>query len=169
MEAKDFYFELSNCRTSSDIEDQWIFAITPKVYYDREGCLSDEEGIASEVLPQDFEEVAESQYEYSGDPQYGRQILIDLGMKEISFGFGPGEQSAEASDDHDYDDGEEGPDKDELDELLKEGGCDPNPFDYKNVSTDKLLRHLTMMLSTDSFEEAVKIRDELTSRGVTNF
>ena len=172
MEAKDFYFELSNCRTTSDIEDQWVFAITPKAYYDAEGCLSDEEGVAEGILPDGFEEVAESQYEYHGDPQQGRQLLLSLGMKEISFGLAPGEKSSEANDEEyaeDEDMEEEGTDEDELDEMLKEHNCEPNPFDYKNVSTDKLLRHMSIMLSTDAFEEAAKIRDELIGRGITEF
>jgi hypothetical protein len=169
MEAKDFYFELSKQVSG------YFFLITPKAYYDREGCLSDESGIADAVLPKGFYELTESTYEYEGTSEAGREILLSIGMKEISFGFQPGEPSAEVDDEDDDEDDEFHPrdeegeqEEDELDMLLKEDTSnEPHPFDYKNVSTDKLLRHLKMMLETDSFEEAAKIRDELTSRNVT--
>jgi hypothetical protein len=158
MEAKDFYFEL--CRQVSG----YFFLITPKAYYDREGVLSDEPGVADTVLPKGFYELTKSTYEYEGTSEVGRQILLDLGMKEISFGLQPGEPSNKGSDEEYLE-----PDQDEIDILLEEMDNEPHPFDYKNVSTDKLLRHLKMMVDTDSFEEAAKIRDELQSRKTTNF
>ena len=160
MEPKDFYFELSRKVSGS------FFLITPRLYYDTEGCLSDESGIADEVVPEGFYELQESTYEYQGTPEKGRELLIDIGMKEINFGLQPGEPSAESSDDDQ--EFEEDDLKDEIDILLKNED-EPHPFDYKNVSTDKLIRHLNVMLSTDAFEEAAKIRDELTSRNVTDF
>jgi hypothetical protein len=167
MEAKDFYFELS--RQASG----YFFLITPKAYYDAEGCLSDQSGIADAVLPKGFYELTESTYEYEGTSEVGRQILLDLGMKEISFGFQPGEPSAKGGDEMEegYEEDEffdERREHNELDTLLKEDTSnEPHPFDYKNVSTDKLLRHMKMMVETDAFEEAAKIRDELNTRGVT--
>ncbi len=168
MEPKDFYFELSKN------EDQVFFLITPKKYYDTEGCLSDESGIADDVVPQGFCELAESTYEYDGNPETGRQLLISLGMKEIDFGFKPGDPSQEQTDnEEEYDDenaGEDEPeDENDLDSLLKSDNAAIDQFDYKNISTDKLMRHIKMMLSTDAFEEAAKIRDELNSRGVHEF
>lgn len=151
MEAKDFYFELRRQVSG------YFFLITPKAFYDKEGVLSDESGVADAVLPKGFYELTKSTYEYEGTSETGRQILLNLGMKEISFGLESGEPSTKVSD------------EDELDNLLKEVDNEPHPFDYKNVSTDKLIRHLKMMVETDSFEEAVKIRDELKSREVTNF
>ena len=156
MEAKDFYFELSR-KVSGN-----IFLITPKTYYDKEGCLSDESGIADAVVPKGFYELTESIYEYEGTPEQGRELLISLGMKEINFGLEPGEPSAESSDDMEF------VEEDELDILLNNGN-EPQPFDYKNISTDKLIRHLNVMVSTDAYEEAAKIRDELKSRNVTDF
>ena len=161
MEPKDFYFEL--CRQVSG----YFFLITPKSYYDAEGVLSDQSGVADAVLPKGFYELTESTYEYEGTSESGREILLSLGMKEISFGLQPGEPSAQGGDEEYNEAHEEFHPRDELDELLEEDDEAPNPFDYKNISTDKLLRHMRMMVETDAFEEAAKIRDELNSRGVT--
>ncbi len=153
MKPKDFYFEV--CRDVSNT----FYLITPKSYYDREGCLSGESGIADSVLPQGFYELAESTYDFEGTPEEGRQILLNLGMKEISFGLQKGEVSVNEE--------EFKEEYDELDSLLKEDEKnEPHPFDYKNVSTDKLIRHRKMMIETEAYEEAAKIRDELISRGV---
>lgn len=155
MTPQDFYFEL--CREVSGT----FYLITPKAYYDREGCLSDESGLADAILPSGFCELAESTYEYNGTPENGRQLLIDLGMKEISFGFQKGEPSNKEDT---LEDGEYQAEYDELDELLKEDDIEYKAFDYKNLSTDKLLRHMRVMIDTEAFEEAAKIRDELNSR-----
>lgn len=164
MEAKDFYFQVSK---GPDGED--FFYITPKEYYDREGGLSDESGVADEVLPEGFGETMESIYEYEGNSQVGRQILLNLGMKEINFGLDEGEPSAPVNDDEDYYGQDEDMDdeEDELTSLLRDDG-EPHPFDYKNVSTDMLIRHKKMMVETEAYEEAAKIQEELNSRGVTN-
>lgn len=164
MEAKDFYFEL--CRPVSG----YYFLITPVSYYDTEGCLSDKANVADAVLPEGFYELSESTYEYEGTPEEGRKLLLALGMKEISFGLQLGEPSVQSNDEDDFYDGEDEYDnekEDELDMLLKDDvSTEPHPFDYKNVSTDKLIRHMKMMVETDSFEEAAKIRDELNSRNI---
>lgn len=168
MKASDFYFQLSKNG------DEHFFLITPKAFYDTEGCLSDESGIADEILPVGFGEACESTYEYDGDPDLGRQHLLNIGMKEIDFQFQAGEKS-EASNDSEHgeyeeqetEDDNEDPEDNEIDNLLyrtpKEREM-ANPFDYKNVSTDKLLRHLNVMISTEAFEEAAKIQAELNSR-----
>lgn len=59
---------------------------------------------------------------------------------------------------------------DDLDSLLSEAKSDPSKpkdkgMDYKNMATAALLRHLQVMLRTESYVEAGKIRDELDSRG----
>jgi hypothetical protein len=162
MEAKDFYFQVSK---GPDGED--FFYITPKEYYDREGGLSDESGVADEVLPEGFGETMESIYEYEGNSQVGRQILLSLGMKEINFGLDEGEPSVQRDDDEGYFyNGEriEEEEYDELKELLKDNSDEPHPFDYKNVSTDMLIRHKKMMVETEAYEEAAKIQEELNSR-----
>lgn len=169
MEAKDFYFELCKKET-----DSYYFLITPKSYYDKEGCLSDESGIADAVVPKGFFELQESMYEYDGMSEEGRHLLIGAGMKEISFGLGPGEPSSpemdeegeyddEEVDENEYNADDGGSEADDFDMLLRDDD-QPNDFDYKNISSDKLLRHLNIMISTDAFEEAAKIRDELKSR-----
>lgn len=158
MEPKDFYFELSHNASGT------FFLITPVAYYETEGCLSDKSGVADAVLPKGFYELMESTYEYDGNIEIGRQILLDLGFKEISFGLSPGEQSVNSATNPNL---ENEDDDNDLDILLNETPDEPYPFDYKNVATDKLLRHLKMMVSTDSFEEAAKIRDELNSRTAT--
>lgn len=168
MEARDFYFELVHKASGS------FFLVTTKKYYDAEGVLSDESGVADKVLSADFLEIKASTYEYAGNIEIGRQILLDLGMTEISFGLQQGEPSAKSNDD-DYEPGEEDFD-DDGDEIIRENDIDSllysvdkqDEFDYKNLSTDKLMRHLNVMVSTDAFEEAAKIRDEINSRNVIN-
>lgn len=170
MEGKEFYFQLvrEGCKKP-------FFLITPKKYYDTEGCLSDESGVASEALPEGFSELLESHYEFDGNPDAGRQYLLDAGFEEIDFGFNNRVEPVENGDEeyhdeeHEYDDEER--DEDDLDSLLNETDSNVSaptaPGDYSNVATDKLMRHLQMMLKCESFEEAAKIRDELNSRGVT--
>lgn len=149
MEAKDFYFELSQNA------EECVFLITPRHYYDIEGVLSDESNVAGDLLPEGFSELTESTYEFNGTPEVGRQLLIDIGMKEFNFGFQPGEPSSKS----------EEVEQDEVDNLLYRNQPEPDLFDYKNVSTDKLIRHMNMMASTEAFEEAAKIKKELDSRG----
>ena len=161
--ASDFYFQLSHNQ-----EEGHFFLITPVSFYDKEGCLSDESGVADEILPPEFNEIAESTYEFDGPPEFGRQLLLNFGMKEIDFQFGAGEKSQPPNDDYEIIEDEENQedDENEIENLLyrtpKEDEI--NPFDYKNVSTDKLLRHLNVMISTEAYEEAAKIQTELNSR-----
>lgn len=169
MEPKDFYFQLTHQASGS------FFSITPKAVYDLDGCLSDESGVADEVLPEGFYELSESTYEYDGPVETGRQLLIDIGMKEIDFGFNnlvvPMESDEEHEEFHPRDEEGEEDDEDDLDMLLAEGII-PNinkEIDYKNTATDKLLRHHKIMVMSESFEKAAEIRDELHSRGVTEF
>ncbi|HEY4755762.1 MAG TPA: hypothetical protein VIH28_06895 [Ignavibacteriaceae bacterium] len=159
MKASDFYFQLSNN------DGDYFFLITPRTYYDSQGCLSDESGIADGILPEGFSELAESTYEYNKEPQLGRQILIDIGMKEINFGLQPGEPSKDGSEEDEYYDDED-PEDNEIDNLLYRDTdqLQINAFDYKNISTDKLIRHMNIMVSTEAFEEAAKIKKELDSR-----
>lgn len=165
MEAKDFYFQLTHRELKN------FFLITPIEVYNKDGVLSEESGVADEVLPKGFIETQESVYEYEGEPQVGRQILLDLGMQEINFGLDEGEPSTNSNDDEGYFyNGEriEEEEYDELKELLKEDSNEPHPFDYKNVSTDMLIRHKKMMIETEAYEEAAKIQEELNSRNVTS-
>ena len=172
MKPEDFYFQLV---FQAESDPQYFFLVTPKAYYDSEGGLSDESGVADEVMPDGFGELMESHYEYNGNAQVGRQILLAQGFKEIDFGFNnPVEPIQGGDDEEDYHEEEADEDdisdkryEEDIDYLLKNG--ESKPFDYKNTSTDKLLRHLKIMLMSDSFEEAAKIRDELISRGVTEF
>lgn len=191
MEPKDFYFQLIRGAET-------YFLITPKKYYDTEGCLSDESGVADGVVPQGFSESTESTYEFVGNCDTGRELLLAAGMEEIDFGFHnrvePMETTDEEEDYHEEDDEEHDIEEDEdenevennnpppekfiakrvrldddLDALLNEkedAEAPATPGDYSNMSSDKLLRHLTMMLKCESFEEAAKIRDELNGRGV---
>lgn len=165
MEPKDFYFQLVEDAVE---EPSAVFLITPKKYYDKEGCISDESGVADEVLPEGFGELMESHYEFDGNPKIGRDILINIGMTEINFGLTPGEPSAEPDDEEGYDDEDDEDnteDLDDLDELLKDDNkIVPKSFDYANLSTDQLMRHKKMMISTEDYLEAAKIQNELNSR-----
>lgn len=161
MQAKDFYFQLVRQMSGN------FFLITPISLYDIDGILSDESGVADEVLPEGFYELTESTYEYQGTPETGRQLLIDIGMKEINFGFQPGEPSLQSDNEVLMEDDVE--DDNEIDNLLYYNTDEQHSFDYNNISTDKLIRHLNVMISTEAFEEAAKIKIELNSRGVTEF
>jgi hypothetical protein len=162
MEPKDFYFQLVNDRGDD------FFFITPKEYYDREGCLPDDSRMTDRVLPQGFEKTQESIYEFDGNPKLGRDILINLGMVEINFGLTPGEPVRD--EDEGYDEGqdyhkEEEEDENDLDELLKDDSkVKPKSFDYANLSTDQLLRHKKVMVDNEDYMEAAKIQKELDSR-----
>jgi hypothetical protein len=166
MEPKDLYFQLVEDVTA---DPPAYFIITPKKYYDAEGCLSDESGFTEGVLPENFYELAESMFEFDGTPQLGRDILINLGVTEINFGFNNPVEPVQGGDD-DYDEGqeyngeedEEG--EDELDKLLNNGASPVNNFDYKNLSTDQLLRHKKVMVDNEDYMEAAKIQKELDSR-----
>src|ERR1035437_2804712 len=169
MEPKDFYFQLV---LAPQENPPAAFLITLKKYYDAEGVLSDESSIADEIdeiLPEGFGELMESTYEFDGNPQTGREILLNLGMIEIDFGFGQGEipnehhdEGEEQNEENEEQDEENEEDLDYLlgkDELIKNSS-----FDYKNLSTDKLLRHKKVMVDNEDYMEAAKIQKELDSR-----
>jgi hypothetical protein len=83
MEGKDFYFQMM---TNDD--KTVVFLITPKKFYDTEGCLLDVEGAAGEILPRGFTEVQPSFFKYAGNtPEIGKEMLSTIGMIEINFGL----------------------------------------------------------------------------------
>ena len=83
MEGKEFYFQMM---TNDD--QSVVFLITPKKYYDTEGCLLDVMGAATEVLPNGFTEVQPSFFKYGGrTPDVGKEMLQTKGMTEINFGL----------------------------------------------------------------------------------
>jgi len=166
MEPKDLYFQLVEDVTA---DPPAYFIITPKKYYDAEGCLSDESGFTEGVLP-DFHELAESMFEFDGTPQLGRDILLNLGVTEINFGLNNSVEPIQVDEDEDYDEGqdyreEEEEDENDLDELLKDDNkVIPKSFDYANLSTDQLMRHKKVMVDNEDYMEAAKIQKELDSR-----
>lgn len=166
MEPKELYFQLVEDVTA---DPPAYFIITPKQYYDAEGCLSDESGFTEGVLPENFYELAESMFEFDGTPQLGRDILLNLGVTEINFGFNNPVEPVRGGDDEDYGDDDGGgevnnQDLDDLDNLLNNGASQVNNFDYANLSTDKLLRHKKVMVNNEDYLEAAKIQKELDSR-----
>jgi hypothetical protein len=83
MEGKEFYFQMM---TNDD--QSVVFLITPKKYYDTEGCLLDVMGAVTEVLPNGFTEVQPSFFKYGGrTPDVGKEMLKTIGMSEINFGL----------------------------------------------------------------------------------
>jgi len=165
MEPKDLYFQLVEDVTS---DPPSYFIITPKQYYDAEGCLSDESGFTEGVLPENFYELTESMFEFDGNPKLGRDILLNLGLAEINFGFNNPVESVKGGDDEaeDFEDDEENTeDLDDLDELLKnDNKTIPKSFDYANLPTNQLLRHKKVMVDNEDYMEAAKIQKELDSR-----
>ena len=164
MEPKELYFQLVEDVTA---DPPAYFIITPKQYYDAEGCLSDESGFTEGVLPENFYELAESMFEFDGNPQLGRDILLNLGVTEINFGFNNPVEPVQGGDD-DYDEGQDYHEEDEendLDELLKDDNkVIKKSFDYANLSTDQLMRHKKVMVDNEDYMEAAKIQKELDSR-----
>jgi len=79
LKPEDYYFQLDF--NSNGMVDHY-FNITPKGYFDLTGALSDLSGVADHVVPNDFYELMESHYEYDGDPQIGRQLLLNAGFIE---------------------------------------------------------------------------------------
>lgn len=118
MNGKDFYFQLIK-------EPKPYFLITPKIYYDREGCLSDESGIADGILPMNFSEETESTFSFLGNQDAGRELLLASGFIEIDFGFGAVEPTDDPEDEYDPDDNnddedeEETPEDDEVDNRAR--------------------------------------------------
>ena len=133
MKPSDFYFQLVHQASGS------FFLITPVLYYDTEGCLSDESGVADSVLPKGFYELTESTYEYEGTLETGRQLLIDIGTREIDFGFNNAVEPSESNEEDYYHEDEESDEEfqqhksdDELDSLLSE--TEPTKtFDLQNM------------------------------------
>ena len=168
MKASDFYFQLINDPSS---DPSCFFLITPRLYYDSEGCLSDESGLADEVLPNKFVELAESTFEYNGPTEHGRQTLIDAGFVEINFGLDSVKpvENLEGEDDYEETEEEEEEDENDIDYLLKQDDVkSSHNLDYSNLPSSQLERHLKAMIQTESFLEAAKIKKELDSRTELN-
>lgn len=180
MQGKDFYFQMQTN------QDGTFFLITPKRFYDSEGCLCDESGVADEAVPPGFTESSESTYEFDGAAPIGRQRLLEFGFVEIDFGFGQEEPREESDDDYHEDEEEDNgddrpsyyplpgqnpqrlPATDDLDHLLGQPEArEPakkHELDYSQMETSELLRHLNVMVRTESYREAAKIKTELDSR-----
>jgi len=78
LESYDFYFQLAD-ETAED--GGHYFMITPKAYFDTNGCLFDDH-FSMNIFPPSFESLCESIFRYDGDPQVGRQLLIKAGFIE---------------------------------------------------------------------------------------
>jgi hypothetical protein len=63
MEGKEFYYQVMN-----DSDGKAVFLITPKAFYDTEGCLFDSMGAVNEILPRGFQEYKPSYFSFPGDP-----------------------------------------------------------------------------------------------------
>jgi hypothetical protein len=83
MEGRDFYYQMM---TNDD--KSVVFLITPKKFYDTEGCLIDVAGAANEILPRGFTEMQPSFFRYNGNNvAIGKEMLQTIGMIEINFGL----------------------------------------------------------------------------------
>jgi len=78
MEGKDFYFKFFY---EADGEDEDFVVVTPKKLWDEEGKYCDQ-STADDYLPEEFDRLAESVYEFSVSPEKARQILLDNGFIE---------------------------------------------------------------------------------------
>jgi len=168
MKPDEFYFQLCY-NEPTEFSPDHFFTITPKAYFDAEGYLSDESGLADEALPIGFFEVMESTYEYEGDPLDGRNKLLEFGFTEINFNLGecepyPGTENAgiypkkpsgkkpsiknkaKAKPQLDWDD--------DMDDVSK----------YSTMSNAELTKILIDVVAKEDFESASEIRDELNSR-----
>lgn len=79
-DPKDYYFRFDPNVGGSDGP---YFSITPKEFFDFEGCLLDNElGIDNLLMSHNFMGLTDSMYEYKGDPVVGRNELLKLGLVE---------------------------------------------------------------------------------------
>jgi hypothetical protein len=79
MNAADYYFQQANDPT----QGLDYFAIVPKEWFDKMGCMwDDENSVPQALLPPGFEELTDSQYEYNGNPGRGRLTLLSNGFIE---------------------------------------------------------------------------------------
>ena len=74
----DFYFAV--CKGEHEDPPVDTFVVVSKNYWKRNKCLDDSGGRADHVLPDGFVEVMESEYEYDGDTEAGREKLLKLGF-----------------------------------------------------------------------------------------
>lgn len=152
MKPVDFYFQLC----AGDGGRDHYFLITPKKYFDKTGELSDESGVADDVIPEGFFEELESTYTFDGNPLDGRRNLMALGFTEINFGFPSCESyigfvvAATNS--------QEKP----LAGSLVWLGHVKGP--YANYSATELTNMLEDAVGKENFEKAAEIRDEINSR-----
>lgn len=147
MKPSDFYFQLC---ASDGLTDHY-FSITPKDYFDETGALSDESGVADDVLPEGFYEEQESTYTYDGDPLEGRRNLLALGFTETDFEF-PGCEPYQMT--HPV----ENPIAGSLAHLGHAKGV------YSRYSVDDLTEMLLRAVESEEFEKAAELRDEINSR-----
>ena len=79
----DFYFAVDRAKDPQDEWDIDTIVITTKAYYDKTGywCDNDRMKIGT-VLPNGFCDIMESVYEYDGNIEEGRQVLLNAGFIE---------------------------------------------------------------------------------------
>jgi hypothetical protein len=83
-------YKPSNFVFIADAEGE-AFYITPKEYWRSENCVYDQHIEIDHLLPAGFDQAAESYFLYSGNFDDGRELLIQIGMKEVSFDSEEGE------------------------------------------------------------------------------
>ena len=88
LKPGDYYFQLD---AEKDGFEEDRFFVTPKVYYDNYGYLLDN-WIPMGVFPSGFAQTCDSTYEYNGNAQVGRQLLLNAGFIERRM-FDPNEKS----------------------------------------------------------------------------
>jgi hypothetical protein len=154
MEGKEFYYQVMN-----DSDGKAVFLITPKAFYDTEGCLFDSMGAVNEILPRGFQEYKPSYFSFPGDPAIAKQMLMVLGMTEINFGLtsvkphkstehlneedDDDEGYDDDDDEGDYDDDDEPDDDDEVDAGLHGPRVEEQPF-YNPIDAEEHEKHEEM-------------------------
>jgi len=148
MEGKEFYYQVMN-----DSDGKAVFLITPKAFYDTEGCLFDSMGAVNEILPRGFQEYKPSYFSFPGDPAIAKQMLIVLGMTEINFGLtsvkphkstehlNEEDNDDEGYDDDEPDDDEEEEDDDEIDAGLHGPRVEEQPYYEENHEEPEEIDH----------------------------
>lgn len=76
LKPNEYYFQ----QVRDDDED--IFLITPKEYFDTNGCLPDLY-MPQQAFPPGFYELCDATFEYDGDSAKGRDLLLAAGFIEL--------------------------------------------------------------------------------------
>ena len=142
-QPSDYYFCLDRGVTDDDL----FFLFTSIKYWDEHNCLDDRGNCVDErILPEGFNELMESVYEFNGDSFKAREELLDLGFVEnTNMGSNPFIESEEKV-----------RTTSKTKAQIKSG--------WQVFTINELEQRLKGAVAREDFEIAAQIRDEIVSR-----